>query len=616
MDSKPLRHLDEDTRALHDSNKTLSARCKARHYPLSAVAYSKRLVLSTNFDSRSHLAIKDVIRSSPELQGSNEFASVTLDRRTNPELRVYVTETARYCAHSSLGTRRTRGHPRTGLPCFALLHFWHSGFASTTFSLPRWSPKYDDSNKHTTVTISSAQPDSNATMVKRKDWRETSSLAPSSPPKTTVSLTMRSTTPTSPVKIPTTNNRYGAHPQKRHSSQRKRSSDSRSSDKLSPSLVALLAVTDIPRHKQLQRRRRRSEKTLTVQEVIDCQHASEKELSWTFGSPLDMLLSPPQEVADDDDSVSDCNIGSSMSTRTYSIDSIPSLNESFSSECLSSLGSPRTPSPCSRRTNLTPMRKSLEPVISPPGSVDEHPLAGDDLDVDELDFSTLNQPEEAQPKSQFLEPFKPLRSVFKSNLTASLRALRSAARSFSVLNLPSIPPDDYLTRSILTIDPNVPYADERRPPVSEEMPSAAVRRYLNPTTNARIEPPTKTVFAGTFAASIQMRTYKIQRSRTAPGSNRNSYPSTSLQSQPAPVPQQPQPQVPTQSVPGMRQREMRENSDFIRIAVMEMAMRKRGKLDDQRPGRARFALPPRQTSTKPYEMGANGVPARWIPITV
>ncbi|KAM0561547.1 hypothetical protein ACHAPJ_003431 [Fusarium lateritium] len=453
-------------------------------------------------------------------------------------------------------------------------------------------------------------------MGKRKDWRETSSLSPSSPPKTTVSLTMRPTTPTSPVKIPTTNNhRYGAHPQKRHTSQRKRSSDSRSSDKLSPSLAALLAVTDIPRHKQLQRHRRRSDKVLTVEEVIECQHGSEKELSWTFSSPLDMLLSPPQDIHDDDDSVSDCNIGSSMSTRTYSIDSIPSLDESFSSECLSSLGSPRTPSPCSRRTKSTPMRKSLEPVISPPGSMDEHPLAGDALDIDELDFSTLNQPEEVQPKSQFLQPFKPLRSVFKSNLTASLRALRSAARSFSVLNLPSIPPDDYLTRSILTIDPNVPYADERRPPVSEEMPSAAMRRYLNPTTNSRIEPPTKTVFAGTFAASIQMRTYKIQRSRTAPGSTRNSYPSTSLQSQPAPAPQQQQPQVPTQTAPGMRQREMRENSDFIRIAVMEMAMRKRGKLDDKRAGRARFALPPRQMSTKPYEMAANGVPARWIPIT-
>ncbi|KAJ4195183.1 Hypothetical protein NCS54_00838000 [Fusarium falciforme] len=487
----------------------------------------------------------------------------------------------------------------------------------TTFTLPRWSPKYDDSKNDITVTITPVQPISDATMGKRKDRRETSSLSPSSPPTTTTSLTTRPTTPTSPVKIPSaSNNRHGTHPQKRHTSQRRRPRDSRSSETMSPSLAALLAVTDIPRPRQLQRRRR-SEKTLTVEEVIDCQQASEKELSWSFSrSPLDMLLSPPHEIADDDDSVSDCNIGSGMSTRTYSVDSIPSLDESFTSDCLSSLDSPRTPSLCSRRTRFTPMRKSLEPVISPPGSVDEHPLAGDDADVDEMDIIILEQPEEAQPsKLQFLQPFKPLRSVFKSNLTASLRALRSAAKSFSAINLPSIPPDDFLTRSILTIDPNVPYADERRPPVSEEMPSAAMRRYLNPTTNARIESPTKTVFAGTFAASIQMRTYKIQRSRTAPGSFRNAYPSTSLQSQPSPAPQQPQPQAPTQTPPGMRQREMRENPDFIRIAVMEMAMRKRGKLDDQKPGRARWALPPRQMSTKPYEVAPNGVPVRWIPIT-
>ncbi|KAF4980948.1 hypothetical protein FDECE_17778 [Fusarium decemcellulare] len=457
-------------------------------------------------------------------------------------------------------------------------------------------------------------------MGKRKDRRETSSLSPSSPPTTTTSLTTRPTTPTSPVKIPTANNhahRHVFHHQKRHTSQRRRPRDSRSSDSLSPSLAALLAVTDIPRPRQLQRRRR-SDKSLTVEEVIECQQSSEKELSWSFSrSPLDMLLSPPQEATDDDDSVSDCNIGSGMSIRTYSVDSIPSLDESFTSECLSSLGSPRTPSPCSRRTRFTPMRKSLEPVISPPGSIEEHPLAGDEIDAEELEeFVATQAPEVAQPaKSQFLQPFKPLRAVFKSNLTASLRALRSAAKSFSTINLPSIPPDDFLTRSILTIDPNVPYADERRPPVSEEIPSAAMRRYLNPTTNSRIESPTKTVFAGTFAASIQMRTYKIQRSRSAPGSSRNSYPSTSLQSQPSPAPQQPQPQVPTQTTPGMRQREMRENSDFIRIAVMEMAMRKRGKLDDQRPGRARWALPPRQTSTKPYEVAPNGVPVRWIPIT-
>jgi hypothetical protein len=61
---------------------------------------------------------------------------------------------------------------------------------------------------------------------------------------------------------------------------------------------------------------------------------------------------------------------------------------------------------------------------------------------------------------------------------------------------------------------------------------------------------------------------------------------------------------------------MRENSDFIRIAVMEMAMRKCGKLDDQRPGRARWALPPRKAILKPYGVNTDGVPERWVPISL
>ncbi|KAL6399052.1 uncharacterized protein AUP68_17590 [Ilyonectria robusta] len=489
-----------------------------------------------------------------------------------------------------------------------------------TFSPLRWSPKYDNDKTNIAVTITPipVPPNSDANMGKRKERRETLCLSPSSPPTTTTSLTTRPTTPTSPVKIPTTNgSRSIAHPQKRHTSQRRRPRDSFSPDSISPSLVALLAVTDIPRPRQL-RRRRRTVKSLTVDEVMDCGHGSEKDLSWSLSrSPLDMLLSPPQDAMDDDDSVSDCNIGSAMSTRTYSMDSIPSLDESFTSDGLS-FDTPRTPSPLSRRSRSSPMRKSLEPVVSPPGSVDEHPLAGGDLEGDEFEIKLSTQPEETVPKSQFLKPFKPLRSVFKSNLTASLRALRSAAKSFSAINFPSIPPDDFLTRSILTIDPNVPYTDERRPPVLEDIPSEAMRRYLNPTTNSRIESPSKTFRTGTFAASIQMRTYKIQRSRSTPPSSRNPYPSTSLQTSPAP--QQPQPQAPAQTPvatpPGMRQREMRENSDFIRIAVMEMAMRKRGKLDDQRPGRARWALPPRKMTTKPYEVASDGVPVRWIPLSL
>jgi hypothetical protein len=60
---------------------------------------------------------------------------------------------------------------------------------------------------------------------------------------------------------------------------------------------------------------------------------------------------------------------------------------------------------------------------------------------------------------------------------------------------------------------------------------------------------------------------------------------------------------------------MRENSDFIRIAVLEMAMRRKGKLDDQRPGRARWALPPRKAVTRAYKVGSDGVPVRWLPVT-
>lgn len=455
-----------------------------------------------------------------------------------------------------------------------------------------------------------------ATMGRRNDRREMSRLSPSSPPTTTPSLTTRPTTPTILVKIPTDSKRGFVHARKRHSTQRSRRRDAHSPESISPSLAALLAVTYIPRPRQIHRGRRRPEKSLTVDEIIESQQGSGKALSWTLSrNPLDVLLSPPEEVADnDDDSVSDCNIGSTLSIRTMSVDSIPSLGDSGTSDPFSSLDTPRTPSP-SRGRRFSPMRKSLQPVLSSPGAIDEHRLAGENIDVDELDFRVFQRPESQTPKSQLLQPLKPLRSAFKSTLTASLRALRSAAKPFSAINFPSIPPSDFLTRYILTIDPNVPYTDERLPPVSEDIPSATMRRYLNPASNASIKTPPSKVTAGTFAASIQMRTYlKIQRSGSALPSSQSPYPSTSLQASPAPQPQAAN-QTALASPPGMRQREMRENSDFIRIAVMEVAMRKCGKLDDQRPGRARWPLPPRKMSTKPYEITSDGVPVRWVPVS-
>ena len=455
-------------------------------------------------------------------------------------------------------------------------------------------------------------------MGKRKERLEASLLASMarSPPESTTSSTpvhSRPPTPTSPVLIPKSNSGQTAHPPKRHSTHRRRPRHPHSTDDLPASLASLLASTDIPRQRS-QRRKRRSDKPLTVDDILGGQQLSEKEISLTLSrGPMSVLLSPPEEFADDDISiVSDGIGGSALSTRTMSVDSIPSLGESYATDGISSVETPCSPMSSLRGRRMSPMRRSLEPILSPPGEDLEHPLASDP-EADEMALNPLPESiEEEEAMPYLLEQFKPLKYAFKSNLTASLRALRSAAKSFSTINFSSIPSDDFLTRSLLTIDTKVPYADERRPPVTEDMPSAEIRRYLNPTTTSRLEIPAVPP-AGKFSASIQMQTYKVHRSKLDSARPRSA-PHVTPQRQQQQGPPSPPPS-PSPLSPLMRQREMRENSDFIRIAVMEMMMRKNGKLDDQRPGRARWALPPRKMPTGTYEVGPNGVPTRWVSVS-
>ncbi|EFX02411.1 hypothetical protein CMQ_2460 [Grosmannia clavigera kw1407] len=417
---------------------------------------------------------------------------------------------------------------------------------------------------------------------------------------------------------------------------------------------------------------RLDEKRMTVDAIIDRAQGVEQQLSLSLSkSPLDVLLTPPDELDDDDDdevSVSDSGLESVLSTRTVSLESMPSLSDSVATGTVSSLNSPCSPhrgAGCRAR----PKHRSLTPVSSPPGKRELHPLAfntgsdsNSDDDVDELDFRVFHPLPDALAKTaaETRSPLQPLRSAFKSNLTASLRALRNAARSFSTLNLTSVPPENFLTRSILTIDPHIPYTDERRPPPLEEEPSPALRRYLNPTSSARIDsrqpitpqalspalasaslspsPGTVALLSSVlgpnenatsdrpaFTASIQMHTYKVHRSRSlsaasasaAPPASTSTSPSrSSTAAGPSGSSARSLPATDERPFPGPRQRELRENSDFIRVAVMEMAMRRLGKLDDRRPGRARLALPPRKASTRPYVIGANGVPARWVGTTV
>lgn len=69
---------------------------------------------------------------------------------------------------------------------------------------------------------------------------------------------------------------------------------------------------------------------------------------------------------------------------------------------------------------------------------------------------------------------------------------------------------------------------------------------------------------------------------------------------------------------GYRQREVRENGDFLRVVVLEMNMRREGKLEEVGAaggvcgGKARFWLPPREVigGEEVGEVG-KGVPRRW-----
>ena len=433
----------------------------------------------------------------------------------------------------------------------------------------------------------------------------------------------RPATPSSPVVIPTRSSRdapqmkrpevrterHGRRQQPQGSRSEQRARTVHSPDAIPPSVAALLAMTTIPPPRWNSSVRKSSAgQRLTVDSILKDTPALEKGLSMSLGKgPLDFLLSPPDE--DEDDALeSETGPESLVSTRTISSEVIPSLDGSISSS--TSYTSLTTPG--SRGKRSLPTRR-IQSLSSPPGETIDDPLSGPDIDLETLDFRVFQRPQGIDEKKSYntMTESPTRKSAFKSNLTASLKALRSAARSFSTLTTPMMTPDDFLTRSIISIDPRVPFTDERMPPRLEDTPAPALRRYLNPTTNAPIEAHipaslTQTMSTVTCTASIQMQTYKISHPAQ---STTPSVISRRTQSAPEDT------FADAAAGPLARQRDMRENSDFIRVAVLEMAMRKKGKLDDQKPGRARWALPPRKPSTKPYEIGQNGIPVRWVAVT-
>jgi hypothetical protein len=419
--------------------------------------------------------------------------------------------------------------------------------------------------------------------------------------------------PSQPVVIPP----RGPSWKVRRSSQRplRPSPDAHRPGDVPPAVAALLAVTSIPPPKNgsTVRRRRHAEKqsvsNLPPQEQFRGRDRQPQYAPPIAKSPMEILLSPPDELGEMDiDETGDGAIESVMCVRTKSTDSVPSLETD--TESSASWSSPPTPRQSVKRASGDRKEKQIS---SPPAEdcVLDHPLLNPYLDTQtfKLDAENIANPVLLADASDNTPRFERRKVSLKSNLTASLRVLKSAARSFSNFSAPFTQPDDFLTRSILSITPL--YTDEKRPLPLQDTPTPALRRYLNPISSASADMyshgGTSKSSLDRCTASIQLQTYRISR----PSKRANSSPIVNRRSgQNGDDDLFAHPTSSTGPIP--RQREVRENSDFLRVIVLEMNMRREGKLSDKAQGKAKFILPPRQPCNR-YVLEDGVVPLRWIP---
>lgn len=383
---------------------------------------------------------------------------------------------------------------------------------------------------------------------------------------------------------------------------------------LPPAVAALLATTAI-RPRPL-----RSSKARTLPRRVSIEHLRQEwskdvsaSSSMVKGSPLDFLLESstssddPLLLADDETEKAPSISATSRSVSSDSITSTPSLEadvEAYSSSFMS----PSTPGTSLRRAS-----RSERKICSPPAQpCDDHPLlkviVPEDYPLDlKNNIAYVPRRPSAINKSK---------SSFKSNLTASFHALRSAAKAFSNFTAPSLPSDDFLTRSLLGSER---FAPEMRPRSFSSTPDPALRRYLNPTPALSssdfhvalsdalggVEPDPGQASTSPPPPMIQLQTYtRSGRSKSIKKASAGSAPEKSVEHIIAGLPMQ-------------RQREPRENGDFLRVIVLEMNMRRAGKFDPKAAGRARIWLPPRRGDMGDERLIGEGpvrkeVPIRWI----
>ena len=441
------------------------------------------------------------------------------------------------------------------------------------------------------------------------------------PCKAPTVLTPTPPKPSAPVVIPTRTKhgtRKTSHRQEYASSGRTSpSGNAHDSTSTPPSMAALLAMTPIPEQRKSMGAGSRPKPIDRTSRRIPHSARPPRSLSSSSPQTWDFLLSPPEGFGSESSSLeSDATLGPLPSIRSISTESMPSLAEDEDS--VSSMSNPATPGFASHSKNER-RKQSLSTSVGEDCVLDHPLLPPPKKEVsDEDESDTLSQQARPAPARY--------KTSFKSNLTASFRAIRLAAKSISDFTGPIPQRDDLLSRAVLSMD--VPFTDERRPLPSADLPDPALRRYLNPITLS----PAELHFHNSLDADQASYEASIQLQTCQPGERRSS----NASSPPKFLSNEKQPDdsklskgsldmedaETSSSVP--RQREPRENSDFLRVIVLEMNMRKRGKLTDASPGRAKLWLPARQMAKKEEKEEKAGkekslledrkVPVRWVSI--
>lgn len=476
-----------------------------------------------------------------------------------------------------------------------------------------------------------------------------------------------------PLSIPR-RGRSGVHAQigaqhKRSQGHTKASSRTASSESRTlPSHVAsLLGSTAIPKKKSFPRRRTIQFQRMSSDELVDHWRQLDLEDDLVSSDPtMEVLLSPPETGGFVPRTVSYESFARSTrsSSRSSSSDSIPSLDGETSSIVSWSVpGTPRPP-PSKRVSSGATTPKA---TLSSPPSIEclQHPLLVQHNEEDAHYDTAVKNPLRNDTPTFEIPRHRPEKRwsppSAKSTLTMSLKAIRSAARSFSNFAAPSLSvlPDDHLSRGLFGSQGQHPaFPAEMRPRQVSGVPTSAMRRYLNPSHStvpgdfhlhgaswdhldleavaARVPIIDQNgyVVTATTPPVIKMQTY-VRVTPTSPRhSSRSALPDLTTRvnrtvrlSASMPSTADPFLQTTPPVAPNRPRREPRENADFLRVCVLEMSMRRAGKLEAVAiggvgAGKAKFWLPPRTDGTtddeEPWQemetvmIGKRRVPRRWV----